>query len=86
DWVKDFAFPTAQTLPNGAAWHWEYNEHGDIRRVIDPLGHITRLAWDDQGLCLGQVDAKGNETHYRYNARGQLIEQRDCSGYPTTLT
>ncbi|WP_368869097.1 hypothetical protein, partial [Proteus mirabilis] len=22
----------------------------------------------------------------RYNARGQLIEQRDCSGYPTTLT
>ncbi|MCT8195563.1 RHS repeat domain-containing protein [Proteus mirabilis] len=21
DWDKDFAFPTAQTLPNGAAWH-----------------------------------------------------------------
>ncbi|MED5672934.1 RHS repeat domain-containing protein, partial [Enterobacter hormaechei] len=24
DWDKDFAFPTVQTLPNGAAWHWEY--------------------------------------------------------------
>ena len=24
--------------------------------------------------------------HYRYNARGQLIEHRTVQGYPTTLT
>ncbi|HFT4266643.1 TPA: RHS repeat domain-containing protein, partial [Providencia stuartii] len=40
--------------------------------MIDPLGHITAFVWDEQGNCIGQVDAKGNETHYRYNPRGQL--------------
>lgn len=86
DWDKDFAFPTVQTLPNGAAWHWEYTDKGDVRRAIDPLGHVTTFAWDEFGNCVGQVDAKGNETHYHYNPRRQLIRQSDSSGYPTTLT
>ncbi|EPF5870196.1 hypothetical protein ACWQEN_004277 [Morganella morganii] len=39
-------------MPNGAAHHWFYNARGDIHLYMDPLGHTTRLVWDEQGDCL----------------------------------
>lgn len=52
---------------------------------MDPLGHATRLVWDEQGDCLQQTDPGGSITRYRYNTRGQLTRYTDCSGYHTTL-
>ncbi|ROJ32562.1 hypothetical protein BFD15_10635 [Morganella morganii] len=59
-------------MPNGAAHHWFYNAIGDIHLYMDPLGHATRLVWDEQGDCLQQTDPGGSITRYRYNTRGQL--------------
>ena len=39
---------------------------------MDPLGHATRLVWDEQGDYLQQTDPGGSITRYRYNTRGQL--------------
>ena len=72
-------------MPNGAAHHWFYNVKGDIHLYMDPLGHATRLVWDEQGDCLQQTDPGGSITRYRYNTRGQLTRYTDCSGYHTTL-
>lgn len=52
---------------------------------MDPLGHATRLVWNEQGDCLQQTDPSGSITRYGYNARGQLTRYTDCSGYHTTL-
>lgn len=52
---------------------------------MDPLGHATRLVWDEQGDCLQQTDPGGSITRYRYNTRGQLTRYTDCSGYHITL-
>ncbi|HFU0691187.1 TPA: hypothetical protein ACGRG7_002808 [Morganella morganii] len=58
-------------MPNGAAHHWFYNARGDIHLYMDPLGHATRLVWDEQGDCLQQTDPGGSITRYRYNTRGK---------------
>ncbi|MEG0281086.1 MAG: RHS repeat-associated core domain-containing protein [Morganella sp. (in: enterobacteria)] len=85
EWDKDFAFPLIQVMPDGAAHHWFYNAKGDTHLYMDPLGHATRLVWNEQGDCLQQTDPSGSITRYGYNARGQLTRYTDCSGYHTTL-
>ncbi|EMO7836177.1 hypothetical protein ACVGA5_001598 [Morganella morganii] len=47
---------------------------------MDPLGHATRLVWDEQGDCLQQTDPGGSITRYRYNTRGQLTRYHWSEG------
>ena len=42
--------------------------------VTDPLGHVTRLGYDSQGLLEQVVEADGSRTQCRYDALGQAIE------------
>ncbi|WP_439958080.1 hypothetical protein [Morganella morganii] len=40
---------------------------------MDPLGHATRLVWDEQGDYLQQTDPGGSITRYRYNTRRDTV-------------
>ncbi|WP_285316908.1 terminase small subunit [Providencia rettgeri] len=53
-----------QTLPNGAAWHWEYTDKGDVRRVIDPLGHVTSAHYDESTFNLRNYGL--NDMQFRF--------------------
>jgi RHS repeat-associated protein len=63
--------PTLITFPDGSTQRVEYNQFGQITRLIDENGHATQYVTDAVGRLVTQRDALGNETTYTYDA--QLI-------------
>ncbi|WP_295549574.1 RHS repeat-associated core domain-containing protein [uncultured Pseudacidovorax sp.] len=67
----------------GHAWHRAY-DGSHLVEESDPLGHITRYAWNEQGLPVEITDAKGGKKTLAYDSAGQLIRYTDCSGKTST--
>ena len=61
-------------------------KHGDLKSIIDALGHTTTiLSYDGAGRVLSQQDANGVTTTYTYYPRGWL-HSRSVGGATTTIT
>jgi RHS repeat-associated protein len=63
--------PTLVTFPDGSTQRIEYNQFGQITRLVDENGNATDYVTDSVGRLVAQRDALGNETKYTYDA--QLI-------------
>ncbi|GAA6623079.1 putative Ig domain-containing protein [Scytonema sp. NUACC26] len=63
--------PTQVTFPDGSSQRIEYNQFGQITRLVDENGNATDYITDSVGRLVAQRDALGNETKYTYDA--QLI-------------
>ncbi|KMO28025.1 hypothetical protein VQ03_30160, partial [Methylobacterium tarhaniae] len=61
----------AETDGLGAETRHAY-EDGYRTRSIDPLGHVTRFAYDADGNVTEVVDAEGRRTRLRWSGPGQL--------------
>jgi RHS repeat-associated protein len=59
---------------------------GKLSSVRDPLGHVTRYAYDAQGQLASVTDALGQVSKFRYNAAGDLVETEDPLGNVARLT
>ena len=56
---------------------FEYDAQGNRNKIIDALGHTTRItAFDGRGLPLTVIDRNGVETGLSYDPRGWLRERR----------
>ncbi len=55
----------------------EYNQAGQLSKVIQPNGGVIRFAYDDKGQLLETKDPEGNIWKQEYDAKGQVIKQID---------
>ncbi|MDZ4358339.1 MAG: DUF6531 domain-containing protein, partial [Variovorax sp.] len=63
----------------GHPWKRSY-EGANLIEEIDPLGHKTAYAYNDDGLPVEITDAKGGKKQLAYDDTGQLTAYTDCSG------
>jgi YD repeat-containing protein len=76
------------TAPGTAStWSWTYNSAGQVLTVTDPVGHMTRYAYDAMGDLARITNALGQVTLFSsYDADGRPLTMRDPNGLVTTLT
>ncbi|GAA3710162.1 hypothetical protein GCM10022224_089580 [Nonomuraea antimicrobica] len=63
-----------KTSPQGHTWDFDYDAHGNLVKVTDPLGVKTTGVPDDY------------DTVYTYDGFGQLTTATDANGNPTVFT
>ncbi|MEU9073024.1 RHS repeat-associated core domain-containing protein [Streptomyces sp. NPDC048306] len=61
------------TSADGSAAHYVINENSQVVAEIDPLGNVTRIAYDENHHLTAFVDALGNTTRYDNNEFGQPL-------------
>ncbi len=70
--------------PKGGQWAFAYDESGNLASSANPLGQTRSTVWlDIWSLPLAETDAAGNSWRYRYDPRGNLIEETDPLGHAT---
>ncbi len=52
--------------------HYEYDQAGNLERVIDPLDHTTSYRYDANNRQIAVADAKGRTTRYSYRDDDQI--------------
>jgi RHS repeat-associated protein len=57
---------------NNHRWSYEYNENDQLRKVTDPLGNTTQLAYDPAGNLETRTDARTNLTRWTYEKANRL--------------
>lgn len=75
---------TSVTDPEGRVTSYRYTRHGDIRAVIDGLGHCSTLAYNKSGELIRQTDAAGAVTRIRRDDLGRATQSIDPSGARTS--
>jgi len=54
---------------------FEYNEAGDLEKIIDPAGHELVMTYDEHGNQLSRVDTEGNKVTRTYTAANQVATE-----------
>ncbi|MDY0212235.1 MAG: RHS repeat-associated core domain-containing protein [Desulfuromonadaceae bacterium] len=77
---------TSSTDGNSNNTDYTSNFMDQTTRITDPLGAVTALVYQDDGLSLAQInDGRGNSLIYSYDTAGRLI-QTNQHGVITTYT
>jgi RHS repeat-associated protein len=62
------------TAPGGSSYAYRYDDHGNLVREVDPLGHVIQLGYQPSPKRLtSSTDPNGNTTDYSYNSSGNLL-------------
>ena len=62
------------TVTPDAAWQFEYDSLGQIRKKTDPEGNVWRYVYNRIGNLVSETDPRGNTVQYMMNADGQLTQ------------
>ena len=75
------------TGPIGHTYNYEYDSQGNLVRLIDPNGGITRLSYSsDFNRLSSLIDAKSNLTEYGYDTKGNLTSITYADGSEESWT
>ncbi|MBI3661256.1 hypothetical protein HY230_12400 [Candidatus Acetothermia bacterium] len=77
---------TSITGPTGSTTRFEYDEKGNLTKIIDALGNSTQMTYDGRGQLLTRTDASGNTTRFVYDTKGNLIQTIDPLGNTRSST
>ncbi|PIJ45284.1 RHS repeat-associated core domain-containing protein [Tatumella sp. OPLPL6] len=70
--------------PEQRTWRYEYDERGNLTKVLNPLGQLTQRVWHPiYPFPLTIVDQHDAVWQFRYNLLGDLISQQDPLGSET---
>ena len=61
----------------------EWNLAGDLERMIDPMGHVTRYEYDARGQRVVEIAADGGTQSFAYDGNGNQIARTDTRGNTT---
>ncbi|WP_438447891.1 fibronectin type III domain-containing protein [Gorillibacterium sp. sgz5001074] len=75
----------AKTTADGAVIRYGY-ESGQLTAMTDPLGNVTRYAYDGAGRLVRITDPLGATLTNTYDDQGNLIRVTDTLGGATTMT
>ena len=64
---------------------YEYNSNGDVTKVTDPLGNVTRTEYDSLNKVVATIDALGRRTEMEYDDRGNQVLTRYPDGSTETM-
>src|ERR1017187_3051656 len=67
----------ASTDRNGHQEHYEYNENGNLVKLIDPGDNAWAFEYNQRGQGTRFTDPDGNVTERLYSPQGALVEYRD---------
>ncbi len=65
---------------------WHRNLRGDVTEVHNPLGGVSRYAYDASGNMISRIDEDGHETLYAYNLVNMLSKVTYSDGKTVELT
>ncbi len=72
---------------DGSIWAYRYEEKlGVLVEKVDPVGNVTRYAYDSQRNLVAETDPLGNTTSYTYDGYGNITSVTDALGYKTAYT
>jgi RHS repeat-associated protein len=71
-----------ETAP-GTKTTYFWNDLGLVTKIIDALGGVTTLQWDNYCRKISETDPNGSTITYKYDERGNLIEVTDPLGFAT---
>lgn len=77
--------PTLTTLPDGAMIQKQFDERGNLVRVVDPVGGQATSSIDASGLVTSVVDPLGRVTAFEHDANGDLTATIAPDGGRTTI-
>ena len=82
---------TVTDLRGGNPTTYELNFYGNPKRIEEPLGKVTTMAWSiDAGqpdnVMLSRIDAEGRPWSYQYDANGNVTRETDPTGETTYST
>ena len=75
DYRNSFAGPALKTLPEGETEGYRYDKAGRLMEKWNHAGRI-RYGYNSRDDLTSITDEQGNETHYRYDSLGNLLEER----------
>ncbi len=80
-------FGNVATLTDGEgyAWHYSYNNLGQVTRIEDPNGHVTQVGYDAHGNVLFTEDANGSRFEYTYDRTDRPLQVTDPRGKKSGL-
>ena len=82
--LDEFGRVVTQIDPAGQTRQYGYNIRNDITSMIDELGHLREMTFDERhNLVL--VDDVGRRTQYTYNEKDELIETSNALSEVTRL-
>lgn len=64
---------------------FNYNDDGNITRIVDPYGAVLQYTWDADSNKVGSTDQLRNTTRLSYDARGNVTEVVDPALKTTKL-
>ena len=59
---------------------YDYNAFGDLTKTTDPLGHVTKFAFDQNRNRTSLTDPNGNSTTYSYNDDDEVAKVSRADG------
>ncbi|MBK8094781.1 MAG: RHS repeat protein [Verrucomicrobiaceae bacterium] len=72
--------PSTITYADGSTKLLEYNSLGQVTKVTDETGAITRSAYDANGRKISETDHDGKVTTFEYDANNNLLKRTDRLG------
>jgi RHS repeat-associated protein len=81
---NDYFQPVCETNALGFKKKFEYDEFGNVTKVIDVDGAAVNMAYDQNHNLVQMENAIGGKWLYRYNNHNRLIEEVDPLGNKTS--
>lgn len=72
--------PLSSSINDAITTRYEYDNAGNLIRVIDPAGNANSFNYDLLGNAIGATVSDGTQYEYRYDAVGNLIGYVDAIG------
>ena len=72
--------------PDAITEQYEYDDAGNVTKVIDGEGHATRFSYNSLGQVLSQTNALGHTTTYAYDAAGNRISSTNALNETTSYS
>jgi YD repeat-containing protein len=73
------------TTPAGQWLHFETGENHQIHSISDSSGRTVTYEYDGAGCLAHTVDSEGNEEHFTYDDRAQMLSVAFGSDQPVLL-
>lgn len=86
-WRTAFAYEpetmrTLVTEPSGGVYAYHYDDHGTLRRRVDPEGGVLeRIVDEDDGQVRREIDSGGRAIRWLYDERGGHVARADRFGH-----
>ncbi|OJX07154.1 MAG: hypothetical protein BGO75_09865 [Burkholderiales bacterium 68-20] len=72
--------------PDAITERFEYDDAGNVAKVIDGEGHATRYTYDTRGQAITQTNALGHTTRHSYDAAGNRTSSTNALNATTSYS